>query len=1164
VNQIQSEKGFHASAVRRPVGLLVAFITLMVIGGIAYSRIPLQMLPNGLSGSRLTVFVRHPGSSAQENEEKVARVIEEQFRTLPDLEDVWSRSGPDDVRISVRFNQTDMDLAKAELRDRIERARPLMPTTVDRISVWASDDGDLPVMWFAALGADQSPNTNYLIENVVQRRLEGADGVSRVQMWGILDEGIKILLDENKVRAARLDIGNLVRRLSTDNFTQPLGEVTDGEQLFLLRADMRFETLEEVEDYPIGDGLRLRDVARIERVRAVRDRLSRIDGRFAYYGMVQKESTANVVEVSKNLKRVIADLETDPQLGGQFSINPLFNQGDFIEDSLGKLRNTAMWGGGLAVIILFVFLRRVRMTLCVALSIPVSALLAIAYENFTGGTFNVLTMTGLTLGIGMLVDNSVVVIESIARKRSEGLDAHRASVEGVRDVGLAVALGTMTSVVVFLPLIFMGQNPSLRVMLTALGIPLSASLIFSLFVALVFLPVASARIIGDRHPFADSVAGILDPIVGVPVRGLAHVFGALRAAWQLVLVIVHYVSSYLIRVLTPVRWVLALLILVLFGWRLGSVFPNLELAGRLSARGVPSESPLTAAVSVLGGGFFYVILGVMLVVFGLPRWRKRPRRAPPRPQSYVPEGNSVLTWMQNTNGKLLHWTLQHRLLALVFCFAALTSATYPVSNMTIAGFGQDEDLSELEIDIDLENNFTLAEASAEINKYEVFLEDYRERLGFKNLIARFGAGGGEVSMRWEERLSPDQLTEYRELLREEVPHFAGHEMRFAGQQQEGASNKQFVSYQLRGPEADKLEKFGLEAVEILKNLPGLQDVSTSLEDAPEQVRLVFDEEAAYRYGVTAESALQNVSWALRGAQLPRYQEEGREIPFFIEYDEERLAGLDTLRNLDVWTGESSVPLTSFAEIEFHKGRRRIYRWNGKTTFTIHARVVDPNRKGELVIEGYDALERGLTMPRGFELGRDTSFIVTQDEEMSALQSALVLGIVLVFLLMGILFESLLLPFSVLMTIPFAYMGSMWTLYLSNTVMDSVGYIGIIILVGVVVNNGIVLIDKIHRMRLEGMDRHDAVLSGASARVRPILMTALTTVFGLLPMALGEASREGIDYRALATCVAGGLAVSTFFTLWVVPLAYTLMEDLGDRLGWLSKRTVTRGSIRRRK
>jgi len=1151
----------YATLVHRPVGVLVAFVTLLVIGVIAYTSIPIQMLPGGLSGTRLSIWVTHPGSSAAENEDKVARIIEEQFRTLPGLDSVYSRSSEGSVYFGVRFNgQADMDLAKAELRDRIERARPQLPETVDRINVWANDDGDLPVMWFAILTDGRSSDMDYLIEYQVQRRLEAADGVSRVNIFGLLDDSVRILLDEEKVRAANLDLGALIQRLQGDNFAAPLGEVTDGGRRFLLRSDMRFEDFDEIEAYPIGGGLRLGDVARVEKVKTVRNRLARINGRDAYYGMIQKESTANVVQVSENIKQVVAAFEDNPLLAGRVRLEPLFDQAVFIQTSLDKLRSTALWGGLLAVAVLFLFLRRIRMTLCVAMSIPTAALLSIAYEHFSGGSFNVLTMTGLTLALGMLVDNAVVVIENIVRVRGRGLDARAAAVEGVRDVGLAVALATMTSVVVFLPLIFMGENPSMRVMLTALGIPLCTSLLFSLFVALVFLPVITARILGERPRPVEFAGSVLGPLFALPVRGLAHLIGLLRRGLHGLTLGLFHAERGALALLSPLRWPLAIALLALAGWQLAVTGADLRATGGqlggigADLRGIRSGSAQLTSTLVLS------VLGAVLLLVGVPRWRRGWLTRPAPPATFVPEGSSLLAWIQNGNRRLLAWTLEHRLLALALAFATILSAAIPAGKMTMTAFGQEEDTAQVEIDVDMEANFTLSEASREFERYEEFLEERREELGFEYLVVRFGADGGELSLRWTERMAPDEQQRVRELLRRELPRYPGHELRFAGEQQVDSTMRQFANFQIRGTSAEALERYGKQAIELLRGVPGLLDVSSPLEAAPEQVRLAFDGETAFKYGVTSDIALRNIAWVLRGAQLPRYQEEGREIPLIMEYDEEQLAGLSTLRDLEIFTGEGQVPLAAFTDIQFQPGQRQIFRWNGQTTFNIQARLADPNRQGELVEAGYTALE-ALELPRGFSLGRDDSLLSQQAAELAELQRALLLSVVLVFLLMGILFESLLLPFSVLTTIPFAIVGALWTLYVSGTVMDSIGWIGAIILVGVVVNNGIVLIDKIHRLRIEdGVERKQAVIEGAAARVRPILMTAMTTVFGLLPMATGDAPREGIDYRALATCVAGGLAVSTFFTLWMVPLAYTLMDDLTDNLRWLFRRTRHLGPL----
>ncbi len=1151
-----AHRGFFGMTVSRPIAMGVIFVTLVLLGTIAYSRIPLQFLPGGIAGTRFTVIVPNPGSTAQENVDKVARILEEQFSTLPGIEDISSRSSAGNVRLRVKYSgEANTDLAKAELRDRIERARPELPDTVDEIRVWASDDGDMPVMWFAIVAEERSDDIATLIDKRVQKSLEGVDGVSRVSIWGLLDESIRIFLDEEKVMAARLDLGDLVQRLSSDNFAQPLGEVSEGGKDFILRSDMRFKDLDDIRDYPVRPGLRLGEIATVERVNSVRDQITRINGGYAYYGMVLKEGSANVVAVGDGLQAAMESFKTDPRLQGKLSAEIFFNQADFIKSSLERLQSTALQGGGLAVLVLFLFLRRARMTLCVALCIPVSALLAIAFESFRGESFNVLTMTGLTLGIGMLVDNAVVVIESIARQRSFGESPKRAAVLGARDVGLAVSLATMTSVVVFLPLIFMGGQ-RMSIFLQAMGVPLCASLVFSLLVALFFIPTSAARVIGDRPTWAASIADRLAPLVAAPARALAYVIGGFRFLLHGIFKGLYLAEKGLLAVAgSPARALLAGGVAFL-GYKafaqtrsLGDVGSALEEIGAPGGTvgALRSTSPTILGIAI-------ALIATLLLV--TPWLKRRAVSGPRRPLNFVPEGSSIVAWVQALNRSLLRWTMANRPLAIALSVVALGSIVIPLGNSSPTAFGEEEDTSELTFDVDLEDNFTLSEASQEIQRYETFVEPLKEEMGFKNVVARFDSDGGDVDLRWTERLDPKKLEEHRKRLRSIMPEFAGHRVSFSGDAEAAEGSKQFVSFELRGTDPDKLAELGVQAVAILEKVPGLDDVRSSVEDAPDQLLLELDGDTAFSYGLNSQSALRSVGWALRGAQLPRYQEENKETPLLIEYDDTAYAGLNTLNDLTIWGDNGAVPLSTFSKIRFEPSPSTIRRRNGQINFQVTARLSDPTRQAELVEDGYAALD-GLPLPRGYSLGRDESVAAQGMEEMQSLKDAMMLSVVLVFLLMGILFESLLLPLSVLTTIPFAILGAFWTLYVTGTPMDSIGWIGIIILVGVVVNNGIVLIDKIHRLRTEdGRSRADAVVEGASARVRPILMTALTTVVGLLPMAMGDAPTQGIDYRALSTCVAGGLAICTFFTLWVVPLSYTLIDDLSIKLSWLGKRSFS--------
>ena len=499
---------FFGFTVRRPVALFVAFITLLVIGAIAYARIPLQLFPSGYSEDSIQIWIPNPGGSARENEEKVARPIEDELNTLQGIRRLRSNSSEDLVTMSIAFQASvDMDLAKAEVRDRLERATPKLPDTVEPIGMWSESSGSMPLAFFSVTHLGDSDETDYLVDEVLTPRLEAADGVSKVQVWGSLQDTVRIQLDEERVVGSNMDVMALINGLSSDNFAEPLGEVVDGGRRLILRSDMRFGTPDEIADYPLSNGLKVSDVGRVKRSKSVRDQITRVDGKYAYFGIAEKESTANVVEASRNFSAAIEAMRNDPEIAGKVDLVPFFLQGDLIEASLDQLLTTASQGGLLAAIVLLLFLRRVRTTLCIAAAIPFSAMLALAFEYFTGGSFNILTMIGITLAIGMLVDNAVVVVENIIRVRPECNSDLEAAAMGTREIALPVTLATLTTVVTFLPIIFINDQPLIRLLIGNLGIPLCTSLIASLLVAIVFLPVITARIIKPRPRWAEALAG---------------------------------------------------------------------------------------------------------------------------------------------------------------------------------------------------------------------------------------------------------------------------------------------------------------------------------------------------------------------------------------------------------------------------------------------------------------------------------------------------------------------------------------------------------------------------------------------------------------------------------------------------------------------------------
>jgi len=485
--------------VDRPITVFMLFLTLIGTGLLAYMRIPLTLLPEGLSSSSLSIGLPYPGAGPKEVEDQITRLVEEELRTIPGISEIFSVSSEGYSSINVQFGaESDMDMAYAEVRDRIERVRGMLPPEMDRYRIrrWNSNT-DIPVMWIGVQYDAEAADPFGPIERIAVPRLEAIDGVAQVGLYGVVDEAIRIFVDIDKSAGYGINLGDIIAQMQNDNFTLPAGQIDDGGRTFSLRIDSRYQSQDEIEQYPIGNGLVLSDIAEIVRARAYRDSVWRINSHASVGMDISRESGENTIAVCTRLEDVINDLQDDPRMSG-VTFNIFWNQKKAILQAVNGLKGSALWGGLFAVIVLMFFLRDVRLTLLAALAIPVSLLSAVMAVYFGGGTLNLVSLAGFTLGIGMLVDNAVVVIESIAQRRAVDKDAKTAAARGTSEVGIAVLTATLTSVVVFLPLAFIDADRNIKVLMKQVGLPISWSLLASLLVALVFLPTFAARLMSQR------------------------------------------------------------------------------------------------------------------------------------------------------------------------------------------------------------------------------------------------------------------------------------------------------------------------------------------------------------------------------------------------------------------------------------------------------------------------------------------------------------------------------------------------------------------------------------------------------------------------------------------------------------------------------------------
>ncbi len=1019
---------FFKLLIRRPIAVLMLVLAILGASAIATFRIPIEMFPKGLASTMISISAPWPGANPPEVEQRVVRPLEDELRTLTGVKDTIAVSTAGFGIVNLFFpGDTDMDQAQAEVADRVERVRPLLPRDADRVRVRRFQSDDIPILWLGVTyNENEFERAQEAIANILIPRLEAVDGVAAANANGVLPTSVRIFLDEDKVVANRVDIGALVTRLQTDNLSLPVGDIDGAGSRYIVRVDTRFRSLQEIEAFPVREGLTLGDIGRVEEVRSAPEFFFKVNGEFAVGISVQKETAANTFEVCQALTHLVEEeIPNDPLLGGmEYSV--FWNQGENIQQNLEGLVWDATKGGAIAMVVLMLFLRRLRYTILVAASIPFAVLVTLAYLYFAGESFNLLTMTGITISIGMLVDNSVVIVESIFTRREKGEELGKACARGPSEVMIAVITATLTSVVVFVPLIFMSSDNNSRLFAGAIGIPLCVSLLAALLLAIIIVPVVSYRL-GGKH---------------LAKKGEAHEDGKPKGK---------------------------------------------------AAR------------------FFHYI--------------------------------SPLVWLKWAMPKLVDWSITHPLRAFTFSILALMSVTIAMSDQSQTDGMQLG--SQLEANFKIRGAADLTEAHQLVQRVENALldENLLKDIGSPDIGVGFNRTGGQINLWHDEAPEKEQSDHYLEVLQERLPKMAAVEYRFGSQfnQRSVDSQKGWIRLQLEGPDSTLLHEITQEIRDEAEKSGLFEEISEDMDSAKEiQVRL--DRELMAEAGVNSSTLTGNMEWNLRGFMVSRFQKKYEDIPLILEYDNPDNPNRSDLVDMSIWTGRAAVPLSSFATFIHGRGPASISRHNGRTVASIGLKTNEEDLKESAELLRQFMQDRPL--PEGYhwkQMGGLQDF----EEGMADIQRALILSVALVFLLMGLLFNSLILPLSVLMTVPFAMVGFFWAFKLTGQSIDLLAMVGMIVLAGVVVNNGIVLLDRILHLEARGWSRRQAVLDGVRDRLRPVLMTALTTICGLLPIAVSKAQSGSFSFQGLAIGISGGLVVSTIFTLWTVPLVYHLLRDLTD-------------------
>ena len=1005
-------------ALRRPVTVGMALLAILVLGAIAYLRMPVQLMPSGFSPPFLWVWAPYRNASPTEVERQIVVPVEDAIGTIPGLRRVESRAGADYANWRLEFSQdTSMDEAWSSLVDRMERTIPELPDDFDNYYIWKYNPEDEPIVWMAVSLPDSEADPAYVVETRVVRALERVPGVARVEFNGAARARVYVDFNREQVERHNVSLYQVMQKLQADNFTMPSGEVEAAGQTVLVRSIATFDEVETLRRLPIGDGLVLGDIAEVIHARPLDTSIHRVNGLDAAAIDIFKESGANTLDVTEAVAATLDELSADPDLEG-FAFHRFFDQGELIQESIDNLRDTAVQGGLLAIFVLFLFLRRTRITVLIAATIPMSLLMTLVWMYARGETINMFSMMGMMLAVGMVVDNSIVVVESIYRRRELGDDPVQAALEGTAEVALAILAATLTSIVVFVPLITMSSDARLSFFMGAIGMPVCYALVSSLVVALVVVPLATTVVAGgEPAPPSRAITWLTD----LYERGLA-------------LVIHRRIEAIIGIVLLTASGVLA--------------FQNLgktdEMSGGTIDVVVRASFPASFTKTEMNDAMAEVE-AVML----------------DRHEEWNLEAVRVRRWGGSSRGFV----------------------------MAFLGPRDDEDLTKEEITKQIEESLP--------------------KLPGVELSMGWGGGGGGRG--------------------------GGNELRLS----------------LSGPDSETLISIAEQIGERLEEVPLVLSAEPDLDErGNDELVLEVDRTRAARYGVDPTVLARSVAFGFRGGTLRPLHLEGRDVPVQTGFRLEDRADIDRLDAFTVFSPTGPVALSTVADKRFQRGYGQIRRVDRTTSLAVKV-MLDT----EDIFAARDAITAALAdleLPRGYSWSTGRRFQELEEQDRAAML-ALVLSVAYVFLLMGILFESFWLPVSVMFSIPFAFIGVSWIMLVTGTTFEIMAWIGLILLIGIVVNNAIVLVDRVQQYRREGMTRNEAILAGGRDRMRPILMTAATTIVGLLPMALGDSGLVGTPYYPLGRAVIGGLLASTALSLVLVPLFYTMLDDLKGLslrvLGW---------------
>ncbi|WP_020004022.1 efflux RND transporter permease subunit [Brachyspira innocens] len=1020
-------RNFIELVVKRPVAVFMCMIAVLILGFVSLSKLAVDFLPD-MELPYITVRTEYENAGPEEVEKSVTRIVENAVATVSDINTITSTSQEGESSVFIEFNWgTDLAVATADIREAIDGVKNSLPDDADSPTVFKFSTDMMPVMEIAFFGTDNLGALYTLIDNQILNKIEQASGVARAEIRGGLKTEMKVDLVLNRLHAYGIDINTIVSLLSSENQNLSGGETYEGVYKYTLRTMGEFTTVEDIENTVVAlktndTPIKLKDIGRVYQGYSDDSEIVKINGMPAISVSVNKESGGNTVNVSKAVQKQLANL-TLPE-GVEYEI--LFNNADNVNESINGVLDTAWQGGLFAVIILMLYLWNIKTVSIIAISIPISIIITFTLMYFMGITLNIISLSGLVLGIGMMVDNSIVVLENIFYYRNNGYGKYSSAINGTSSVALAISASTLTTIAVFLPFLFVeGQTGQL---FRDLCITVTVSMIGSLFVALTIVPMLGARLVTNKK------TKFLIPIENFVNKNFHNRVNNLYSK------VLHYSIKNKKKVLISSLSVVLVII------ALGLTFIGKE--------GFPTSDE-----------------GQFKIDVEMPVGTKSEQT-----QSFVTRMESDI---QNLIGEDFD-RMQSRVQS-----------------------GSDENKAEIRVQLRDKSEGRKKSVDEYIEFTRNALVSYPAQINIAAITTSAINSGGR----------------------------------------DGGTGGNEIEIELVGDDLDKATEIANNIIAAISDIEGIREPRLTRDDSNPELKIYVNREIAAKMGINVNTIANIIKTSFAGTTattMTPANSDVTDIDVNVQLGEPDRLNIDDISRLMIPTTSGIVPISSIATVEKSYGPTEIERKDSTRITTIKASGYN-RALSEIMTDVQEKIKQEVFIPSGFNINYTGDFEDMNDAFLQLLQ-ALILALVLVYAIMASQFESFIAPFVIALAIPFGFAGSLIALFIGRQTLSVYSGIGFIVLIGIVVNNGIVLIDYMnqlmHEKRISG---DEAALESGPRRLRPVLMTTLTTILGLLPMALSGGSGNEM-YQPLSLAILGGLLLSTAFTLVIVPTVYAAIRN----------------------